>query len=70
MHHIKNTSETTQIFWASGDDGLKRLHRLKPGESVDANIDPRQPRFAKGGAFALSAPRKAAEPKPQAKPEA
>ena len=68
MHHVKNTSETTQKFWSRNDTGLLKLVRLEPGQSGDFEIDPAQPRFAKGGALSITTPR-SATPTPQAKPK-
>jgi heparin binding hemagglutinin HbhA len=78
MHHVKNTGETVAKFWARDQkSGLMTLHRLRPGEAVEAEIDPNQPKFAAGAGLAIraSAPaavRKAAAPKkaPARKPAA
>lgn len=48
MHTIKNTGKATAKFWARDDSGLLVLHRLAPGEAVEAEIDPNQPKFQGG----------------------
>lgn len=48
MHTVKNTGKAFAKFWAKDDTGQLVLHRLAPGESVDAEIDPEQPKFQGG----------------------
>lgn len=51
MFSVKNVSRETKSFWANDAQGQRRLHRVEPGKSVEADIDPAQPRFRKGGGF-------------------
>lgn len=60
MHTVKNTGKTSAKFWARDEKGESALFRLAPGESVDVDIDPEQPKF-KGGDLSVS------EVKPTAK---
>lgn len=48
MHTIKNAGKSTAKFWARDDSGQLQLHRLAPGASVEAEIDPNQPKFQGG----------------------
>lgn len=68
MHTVKNTGKASTKFWARDDSGQLVLHHLAPGESVDAEIDPAQPKFNGGDlkATALDAPAKRAAPKRKA----
>lgn len=53
MHKVTNTGKTTEKFWAKGEGGKLELYRLGPGDSVDAEIDPAQPRF-NGGSLKIA----------------
>lgn len=48
MHKITNTGKSTATFWAPDESGQRKLHRLAPGESTTADIDPEQPKFQGG----------------------
>lgn len=52
MHTITNTGKVSAKFWAKDESGSLALHHLAPGESVEAEIDPKQPKF-QGGALSL-----------------
>lgn len=78
MHKITNVGKVSAKFWARDDAGLIVLRRLAPGESVEADIDPDQPKF-QGGDLSVkalapstskpkAAPRAAAPPKKPAPP--
>lgn len=54
MHTVKNVSKAEQSFWADDGTGERRLYRLQPGDAVLANIDPRQPRFRRGGPYQIT----------------
>lgn len=76
MHKITNTGRSTATFWAPDESGQRKLHRLGPGESTTADIDPDQPKF-QGGDLRVSggseprarksAPKKTAARKPAPK---
>lgn len=64
MHRISNTGKTTERFNAKRlAEGGFDLVRLAPGEDIEAEIDPLQPRFTGG-------PLKIEEISPKAKPKA
>lgn len=48
MHKVTNNGKTTAQFWARDAVGQFVLHRLTPGESTEAEIDPGQPKFQRG----------------------
>lgn len=62
MFSIKNVSKETKTFWANDAEGVRRLHRVEPGRSIEADIDPAQPRFRKGGGFEVKPVGPAPEP--------
>lgn len=68
MHTIKNTGTTTAKFWAKNDAGQLALHRLAPGEKVEAEIDPEQPKF-QGGDLKVTAHAEPSTRKPKAAPK-
>jgi len=71
MHKVTNTSKETQSFWAPDEQGVRRLHLLEPGASVDALIDADQPRFGKDGPFEVTKSRRtSADTEAAAKPKA
>ncbi|MDO8912299.1 MAG: hypothetical protein Q8N10_03315 [Phenylobacterium sp.] len=76
MHTITNTGKSSAKFWAKDERGQLQLQRLAPGESVDAEIDPNQPKFIggdlklSGGDDAAKPATRTARPKAAAKPKA
>lgn len=69
MHRITNTGKGAAKFWARDARGELVLHRLAPGESTEAEIDPEQPKFQGGGLSvkALSTPTTKAKAAPKKK---
>ena len=67
MHKITNGGKVSAKFWARDDAGLIVLRRLAPGESVEADIDPDQPKFQGRGLSIKALP---STDKPKAAPQA
>lgn len=63
MHKVTNTGKAGAKFWARDASGELVLHRLAPGESTEAEIDPDQPKFQGGDLSAKALPTSNIKPK-------
>lgn len=63
MHTVKNTGKAAAKFWARDASGELVLHRLAPGESTEAEIDPDQPKFQGGDLSVKALPTSNIKPK-------
>lgn len=73
MYEVKNVSNAVQKVLARDPQGGFLTIHLKPGETVSADVDPRQARYQPGGSLTASPierkPPKKAKPAPVAEPE-
>lgn len=69
MHKVTNTGKTGAKFWARNEAGQLVLHRLAPGESVEAEIDPEQPKFQGHELTVRALTPTASRPRPKAAPK-